>query len=317
VAFGIKKTPETSEEKTLPAPEKKVLRAPSKSYRIVDPEESPAIPQINIGLMGLPGSGKTKFIADLIENGARVFSINTDQGGAGMETIIAQTLKNKTSDKFTKNFREIQISDYDTLDEFLEKPEKFYPKIWDWNPHFLVWEGFANFQQTMISEKVGDLYREMAESGKKDKEASETRSEGFKLEMQDWGMVRNATIRRIEDFLQIQNPNRVSFPKILTIHEAVETVQLKQENGPPRTEERASNRPALQGGSKNTLGAGFTLILRTTRDGNKFQYENTSKTLGMTKNRGVEIPDGKFDASAMKVIQAIESSYNISLFERA
>jgi hypothetical protein len=312
--INIKKNTENnSTTNVLPAAEKRVLRVPVKNYRIIDPEEGEVIPQINIALMGLPGTGKTKFIADLIELGARIFSINTDPGGAGMETILSQCLRNNNFEKFKTNFREIQISDYDTLDEFLENPEKFYPKIWEFNPDFLVWEGFSNFQQTMLSEKIGELYRDAVENSS-NKNISETRAEGLKLEMQDWGMIRNGTIRRIEDFLQIKNPNKSAFPKILTIHEAVETVTLKQENGIPKVEERASARPALQGGAKNILGGGFSLILRTTNEGKKYYYENTTKTLGMTKNRGIDLPEGKFEASAKLVISAIEKSYGIKLF---
>jgi hypothetical protein len=312
--LNLKKNTETSSSNVVAPPDKKVLRAPAKNYRIIDPEEGEVVPQVNIALMGLPGTGKTKFVADLIERGAKVFTINTDPGGAGMETILSQFIKKDNLEKFKTNFREIQISDYDTLDEFLENPLKFYPKMWEFNPDFLVWEGFSNFQQTMLSEKIGELYRDAAESSDKNKNVSETRAEGLKLEMQDWGMIRNGTIRRIEDFLQIKNPNKAAFPKILTIHEAVETVTLKQENAPPKIEERASSRPALQGGAKNILGGGFSLILRTSIEGKRYFYENTTKTLGMTKNRGIDLPEGKFEASAETVINAIERSYGIKLF---
>jgi hypothetical protein len=318
MAFQLKKTSEETKN-VLPPPTKpaSVLRAPKAEFRIIDPEEQEYTPTVNIGFMGLPGTGKTKFTADLIEAGAKIFSLNTDPGGCGEETILAQCIKNGTKDKFIKNFRAVSISDYDTLQEFLENPLKFYPKLWDFNPDFLSWEGFANFQQVILSEKVSEIAEELAAESKNNKNVSEAVSEGFKYEQQQWGMIRNGTIRRSEEFIQIKNPSGKPLHHILTMHESVESIQLKDSNGQSKSEERASARPAVNGAGKNFLGGGFALILRTVRDGDKFYYENSSKTLGLTKNRGIDLPTGKFPAEPMKVIEAIERSYDVKLFERS
>tara|TARA_R110000868_G_scaffold4119_17_gene25065 strand:- start:3609 stop:4577 length:969 start_codon:yes stop_codon:yes gene_type:complete len=302
-------------------PKSPVLRSPNKSVRIIDPEEDSFAPIVNIGLMGLPGTGKTKFLADLVEAGAKVFSINTDPGGCGEETILAQCVKNGTLDKFKTNFRGIAISDHDTIAEFFENPAKFYPKIWDFSPDFFAWEGFANFQQVHVSEKVSELYTESIESAKAanpntKKEESSSVSEGFKFEQQQWGMIRNGTIRRSEEFLQLKNPSGKAIHHILTIHEGVESIQMKDANGQPKSEEKASSRPALQGAAKNFIGAGFAVVLRLTKEGNKYLYENSSKTLGFTKNRGIDLPEGKFPASAMELVRMIESAYATVLFTR-
>lgn len=315
MAFGNLKPFAETTEKILDKPDRSVvLRAPNRNVRIIDPEETPYIPTVNIGLMGLPSTGKTKFLADLIENGAKVFCLNTDPGGCGEETILAQCIKNKTQDKFIANFRGIAIDNYDTVQDFLDTPEKFYQKIWEFSPDFFAWEGFSNFQQTQLSEKIANLYAESAEGGKKG--TVEARAEGLKFETQDWGMIRNSTIRRMEDFLTSKNPSGKPLHHILTMHENVETIQLKGEGGTVRSEEKASGRPAIQGAAKGFLGGGFALVLRTTRDGNRYFYENSSKTLGLTKNRGIELPEGKFPADPMLLIRAIESSYGVTLFER-
>ncbi len=318
MAFGNLKSPSVQTENTLPTPSRStpVLRAPNKNVRIIDPEESDFVPVVNIGFMGLPGTGKTKFLADLIENGAKVFSINTDPGGCGEETILAQCIKNGTQEKFKKNFRAIAISDYDTLQEFLDNPLKFYPKLWEFNPDFIAWEGFANFQQVHLSEKVSEVTEGLAADSKSNKGVNEAVSEGFKFEQQQWGMIRNGTIRRNEEFLQLRNPSGKPTHHILTMHEAVESIQIKDANGQTKSEEKASSRPAVSGAGKNFLGGGFALILRTTRDGNKFYYENSAKTLGLTKNRGIDIPEGKFPADPMMLVHSIEKSYGVKLFDR-
>ncbi|CAB4142452.1 hypothetical protein UFOVP434_11 [uncultured Caudovirales phage] len=317
----FKKSSTSETANVLPAPEKQknVLRAPAASWRVIDPEEEEFIPTVNIGFMGLPGTGKTKFLADLIEAGAKIFTINTDPGMVGEETILAQCIKNGTKDKFTKNFRGIRLSTYDLVNEFFENPLKFYPKLYDYAPDFLVWEGFANWQQTKLSEKVSELYVEEVEQSKSNsKVISETRSEGFKYETQDWGKIRNGTVNGIEDFLMMKNAvTGKLFHHILTMHEAVETISVKTEGGLAKSEEKASGRPAVQGAGKNFLGGGFSLILRTVRDGDKFFYENSTKTLGLTKNRGIDLPSGKFPAEPMKIVEAIEKSYGITLFERS
>jgi len=320
MAFQLKKSSEETKN-VLPPPTKSpsVLRAPKAEYRVIDPEEEEFKPTVNIGFMGLPGTGKTKFLADLIEAGAKIFVINTDPGMVGEETILAQCIKNGTKDKFVKNFRGIRLSTYDLVNEFMENPLKFYPKLYEFDPDFLVWEGFANWQQTKLSEKVSELYvQEVEDSKSGNKTISETRSEGFKYETQDWGKIRNGTVNAIDDFLMMNNKaTGKQIHHILTLHESVETIQIKTEGGMAKSEEKASSRPAVQGAGKNFLGGGFALILRTVRDGDKFYYENSTKTLGLTKNRGIDLPSGKFPAEPMKVIEAIERSYDVKLFERS
>jgi hypothetical protein len=313
----IKNSASAPVENVLSAPVKNsVLRAPNKNVRLINMEDEPYVPIVNLGFMGLPSTGKTKFLADLIEAGAKVFTLNTDPGGCGDETILAQCKRNGTLDKFKSNFRAIAISDYDTVQEFLENPAKFYPKIWEFSPDFMAWEGFSNFQQTQLSDKVASLYEESASSSNK-KEVVEARAEGLKFETQDWGLIRNSTIRRLEDFMQISNPSGKPLHHILSMHENVETTQIKDANGLSRSEEKASGRPAIQGAAKSFLGGGFALVLRTIRDGEKYFYENSSKTLGLTKNRGINLPEGKFAAKPMDVIERIEDSYGIELFERS
>lgn len=294
-----------------------VLRAPNKAVRIIDPENDTYAPVVNIGLMGLPGTGKTTFLADLIKAGAKIFVINTDAGGSGEETIVAKAIKEGWRDLFKTNFRAVNISDHESLQEFLDNPTKFYPSFYDFAPNFIAWEGFSNWQQTQLSEYVTQMYAESVANSTSNKTESTQRAEGLKFETADWGLIRNGTVRRIEDFLQMKNEKTgASIHHIVTVQEAVETITIKGDGGINKSEEKASSRPLVQGAGKNFLGQGLSVVLRLTKDGNKYLFENSSKTLGFTKNRGIDLPEGKFPADAMGLVRMIEKAYDTVLFTR-
>lgn len=301
--------------------ESKVLRAPSSKIRVIKPEKGVYRPVVNICLMGIPGTGKTRAIAQAIELGAKVVMINTDTGQSGEETILSYLRTAGKEDLFYSNLIIIRVDDDDELSDFLAKPEKSFPEIYEFDPDILVWEGFSNWQQTKLYSKVGELYRETVEianeNSSKEKSVSTQRAEGLQLEMQDWGKIRNASIQRLEEFLNLNNKvTGREWVHLVTIHEAVETKMLKQENAPPVAMEQLSGRPLIQGAAKNLIGGGFTLSLRCREERGKYYYElSTTKTMGMSKNRGIALPE-KFDADFVKVIDAIESSYNITLFKR-
>lgn len=195
---------------------------------------------IKMMMYGGQGTGKTYILCALLELGYKIVVLSTDFGGDGLTTVILE-MKRRGKSNLLDNARVVGADGYLAVRQFIDHPEKYIDGLWDsFVPHIFFWDGFSGFQQLDIAEHIED-------SGK----GSDS---DLKFETAQWGMVRNATIRTVDDFLDIVGPSGVAPHKIVT---CLEKIILKE----GRVEDQLS--PLLQGAGGILMGAAFDLIWRS------------------------------------------------------
>ncbi len=276
----------------------KTLTAPRAKVRRFDEEEVEMY--LKLMVFGNPGTGKTYIVRALLELGFKVLVATTDVGGDGLNAIIIPMRAAGTWDKFKHNLRSVELSGYDEVKSFWTSPETVMPDVYDWDPDFIFWDGMSGWQQIDVSTYVGDMTPESK------KGVSEARESGLQFEQQDWGQVRNATVRGVDAFCSMRN-KKTGRPwhKVATSHESVKSKGAAAGGGFVEGKE-----PLLQGaGGRIILGA-FDLILRSTvtsdpldEDGSKrkFQYILQPHQNLAAKVRGFALPP-KMDADAKVLI---------------
>lgn len=209
-------------------------------------------------LFGATGSGKTHAIVGLLEHGFKVLVISTDIGGDGLVTVKT-ALKQKGKGQLLDNCMSLVFSSYDEVTEFLNTPESVYPEIYTDGIDWLVWDGFSSFQQTLLSDKIGEMTPQRTDN----KEVSEARESGLQLELQDWGMVKSGTVRALDKFLKLHNRKTGQvFHKLLTCLEGIRSVRSGSGVNAVTTYVDAKE-PMLQGAAAKLIGPAFDLILNT------------------------------------------------------
>jgi hypothetical protein len=255
-------------------------------------------------LFGPWGGGKTFTINALLELGFKVLVLTTDIGGDGLNTVILEQ-KKKGNAGLLKNIRKVEVEDYEACKSFIDRPETYVPDIYEWDPDWIFWDGFSGFQQVDISEHVED-------AGKQD-------DSDLQFEMNQWGQVRNATIRTVSNFLDINNKQTGrKWHKLLTCQENVRTKPGKAGEGPQDTVS-----PLLQGAGGILMGAGFDFIWRVvaktegvgTTAKAKFVYETKPSNERWAKSRGFEFPE-TMDANFEGAVKEMFSQLDISLPEK-
>ena len=229
---------------------------------------------VKMMLYGGQGTGKTYVICGLLELGYKILVLTTDFGGDGLNTVRLE-MKRRGKRELLKNTRVVQAEGYGAIRDFIDYPEKYVEGLWEmFVPDVVFWDGFSAFQQVDIAEHVQD-------AGKGD-------DSDLKFEMSQWGMVRNATIRTVNDFLGIHHGD-INPHKIVTCLEDVKSKEGKMED---------SMSPLMQGAGKTLAGAGFDLIWRVvcsmigTGDNVKAHYKYQTKPDGtkrVGKSRGFEV----------------------------
>lgn len=228
-------------------------------------------PELYIKAMffGSVGTGKTTVVRGLLELGFKVLVVTTDVGGDGLNSVIIPMRTNNTWDKYRGNLRAVDVSGYEEMKSFCVSPETVFPDIYEFDPDFIFWDGMSGWQQVDVSEYVGDMMPTRS-SGK---DVSEARESGLQFEHQDWGQIRNATIRGIDSFCAMRNKktNRI-WHKIVTCHERIVAKPAGQGGGFTEAKE-----PLLQGaGGRLALGA-FDLVIRTVASSTSFTDEDGGK----------------------------------------
>ncbi|MHA2642912.1 MAG: hypothetical protein V2G41_09725 [bacterium JZ-2024 1] len=198
---------------------------------------------INVFLYGGPGSGKTHAIARLLEEGWRVLMMDTDMGvGGGLNTVKSYLNRKGCLERIENLFMvSFETTSSDDVEMFLEAPDAVIKNIWEFDPHFFVWEGGSTFQQYYLYPDVEEMVND------------EYSFESYK----GWGKLRNATLRAIDKFLKVVSPHR-TLHKILTCHADYKSVQIGD-----RSEIREIAQPLLQGAAGKIAVAGFSLVIRT------------------------------------------------------
>jgi hypothetical protein len=274
----VKQTPKAEfmdvGKKTLPVPRgPKVVRGD---------EPTPC----KIFVFGPWGSGKTSVIKGLLEHGLKVLCVTTDVGGSGTNSVKLP-LKREGKGDLLANLYEIVLENDEQVQAFISEPTIYFPDIYEWDPDFLVWDGFAGWQQVYASEKIGSM--PVPRSGNKD--IPEAVEAGLQFEVAQWGMLRNTTFRSVHKFCALNNRKTGKlWHKVVTAQEGYKSEEGKglQETG----------KPLLQGSGGILMGGAFDLIIRTKevqgkddkgRSVSKFVYQVKAGNL-TPKVRGFELP---------------------------
>lgn len=236
-------------------------------------EEDPEI-YVKAMFFGSPGTGKTWIVKALLELGFKVLVATTDVGGDGLNSIIIPMRREGTWETFRKNLRSQELVGYEEVKSFFKDPEKFdgLQDIYQWDPDFIFWDGLSGWQQVDVSQYVGDMTPERAGS----KGVSEARESGLQFEQADWGQIRNATVRGVDDFCSMRNKiTGKPWHKVVTCHEAVRSKGAASGGGFIEAKE-----PLLQGAGGRIIIGAFDLVIRCTaksdptdEDGSKRAYE--------------------------------------------
>jgi len=242
--------------------------------------------QINYLLFGESESGKTSTAANLAAADQRVFILFTDLGNDnGISGAQVYANLKKSSEKFKDNVAWISLDDVEQVSKFVEDPTSVVDGFWDFNPDFILWDGFSFHQQMNIIPDV--------EEDTNSDDASEGSFETYK----GWGKVKNRTVRTLGNFLSLRNPNGKALHKIVTT--AVKYASEKV--GPDKSEVRAQHHPDISGAASKFIRYGFDAVIETVREKGVFEFR--LDTSSATKRR-FTLPD-KMAADFAKLHQSV------------
>lgn len=220
---------------------------------------------------GHTGGGKTTAITKFLKAGLKVLVITTDFGGSGMSTVFNDLedelnppdgksrpiITQSQYDTYLANLVHMDLESYEQVIEFLEDPNRLFSEALGedlytgFDPDMLVWDGFSGFQQIHLSLYIGD----MTPAGKEGKSVSEGRDSGLQFETQDWGMIRNGTLRPLNQFLGLHNKTTgKAWHKYITMQEGI-----SKQN---KLTLDFSRGPMLQGASRDLIEPAFDIIVR-------------------------------------------------------
>lgn len=221
-----------------------------KSGRVRRGDDKAATP-VKLFFYGPIGSGKTDHVTGLLRAGLKVLVMSTDAGGSGLTTVKLR-MRQLGLEHLLVNLFEVVLSGYEEVQEFLEEPAVYFPTIYDEDLDWLVWDGFSNWQQVDLSEKIGAIPIE-----KKNGELAPAVQEGLFFDYGQWGMMRNATVRNIHNFCSLNNKKTGK-----VWHKSVTSLEniRKMEGAKEFTEQKE---PLLQGAGGVLIEAAFDLIIRT------------------------------------------------------
>ncbi len=302
--MALKSITQVTKEEFVKGSNNKVLASPRtpRAKKLSDRESR----AYKILLFGKQGSGKTLSIVGLLLHGFKVFVISTDMGGDGLETVEMELGRLGRLELFD-NVIHVTLPTYDNVMNFLDNPQSVYPEIYTEGIDWLFWDGFSGYQQINLAEEIGSMTP--AKSG--DKEVSDARESGLQFEMQDWGMVRNGTIRPLSKFIALNNAvTGQVWHKIVTCLEGTRVV--RSGSGINITTSYVDTKePLIQGAACKLLGPAFDLIINTRigageeKEKRKYLYVCAGhESVDGPKTRGLELPP-IFDADMYKLWEEI------------
>lgn len=242
--------------------------------------------QLNVMLVGPLASGKTLAVVALLKHGLKVLHINTDLGTTGLMTVRNKLAKEDLSN-LESNLVTLDIDTYEEMWQFLENPESFFPDIYKFGFDVLFWDGFANYHHSHIGNKVADMIPE------RKGEVSEQRESGLQMEVQDWGMIKSATLKSLDKFFRLHNKvDGKVWHKIVTC-------QPKYFQRKPKPGEKGEYVETIQvnlsGASQIIMGAAFDLIIyckiqkSLTTDKVEYKYITSANGDNCCKNREFDL----------------------------
>lgn len=272
-------------------PTTKEVKPPRKrSFKLDEDDQD----YVKIMVFGPVGGGKTDLLAQLVlDCGLKVASLTTDMGDTGHLTVKTRLVKAGRKDLF-KNYCVVPLDGWGEMSAFLRDPWKYDPNLAEFLPDVLAWDGFSTFQQVDVSEYVGDMAPKNQNTDRGD-----FRESGLVLEQQDWGAIRNATIRVGDNFLTIRRPDGKPLHKIITCHEAIAYKPKDPDKPNAGNIVVESYKPLLQGAGGQLLLGGFDLIMRASVNTRKtdagpvkeFVYTTAGSHNLVAKNRGFDLRD--------------------------
>ncbi len=260
-----------------------------------------------IASFAFSGRGKTYFLIGLLRAGLKVYVAETDMGGSGLATVREalrdsgelHLLDNLMSRDFAgqdcyENFKAF----CDTGNETVSTLDGVSMSLWDWDPDFLVWEGLSNWQARYCNDKI--LSYDATRVGDK---ASDLRKAGIALEgYGDWDGIQNETLRHIDRFLCLHNPNTGK-----RIHKYV-TFQSDRQDEDLLTGENKRG-PLMKGRARGYLVGGFDLIIEITStaigQNVKYQYKCELGGSSVAKKRGLHV-EPAMEADSCKLWELIK-----------
>jgi hypothetical protein len=241
---------------------------------------------IKIMMYGMPGVGKTKALKGFMDSGLKVFCLETDLGGSGLVTIANEYAREGRLDYYEQHCRPLLLTDYEHVEEFLEKPELFDPGIYEWNPDMISWEGFSFFQTVMLDEHILSI-----DALGKEGSVPQLREEGLFAVQPDWNAIRRDTMRKAHKFFAMRdNTRNKNWHKYITLQEGDPE---KDEKG--NVKQTYKKQPLLYTNAKTLIAGGCDLVCNAVAlpsadgKGTKFVYRTQASEKLSAKNRGFDI----------------------------
>lgn len=219
---------------------------------------------------GKQGTGKTFLLVSLLLDGQKIFVISTDVGGDGLATVEAE-LRYLGREDLLQNIAFVCLPNYDAVHEFMKAPDRIWPDIYTWDPDFLCWDGFSNWQQIALQEEV-----ETDESVMKAMEAGSP--------LKYWGAMKRETQREYDKFLNLHNKKTGKlWHKIVTCleddkHTEEQLKNITDEKEKLKTPKQGKG-PMVQGAAGKLMGPGCDMVLRLIK---KTKRNEDSKKLETT-----------------------------------
>lgn len=264
-----------------PKSEKKTKILPFK--KLSDPQSQ----WLKLLLYGHSGSGKTYFIVGLLRAGLKVLVISTDLGGNGLNSVV-NALKDSGEKALLENIFNADLSTYEEISDFIDDPEDLFPEIYNLDIDMVVWDGFSGYQQVQLADYIGNMTPSKSDANSKG--VSEARESGLQFETQDWGMVRNGTLRPLNKFLSLHNKKTGKlWNKLVTCLESAPVDD--------KLTKETYKGPLVQGAARSLMAPAFDLIfetkVKTVKDAEESRREYSFLCVGhdklLAKNRGYNV----------------------------
>lgn len=215
---------------------------------------------LKIFMFGKQGSGKTYAIKALLVAGYKVYYISTDMGGLGLRSFTAE-LRSEDPPAMKRLRGLTSIETVADVMKFLYKPAELDPGIWEFDPDFIIWDGYSNFQQVMVPDNI---YGE-----------SDAKIEDRVTEQKEWMQLKNASLTSLTRFVRIANPvTGKIIHKIVISHE-----DIRNPSGTigslPSSEGVELFVPWFQGSGKQQILGAFDVSIRTGFDRKKKELDSS------------------------------------------
>lgn len=207
-------------------------------------------------LYGRGGSGKTYALIPLLLDGVKLFVVHTDIGGDGLATVEAG-LRYLGREDLLENVVYVTLPNYEAMETFLKDPVKVFPSIYEWNPDFIVWEGFSNYQANHVLTYV-------------ETDPTVLDRDGNIITLKYWGAVKLVTGRNFNRFFNLHNrktgaiwhklvtcleDDKADSSKMAAITDPLERMKIS----------RDVKAPMVQGAAANLMIPAFDVVLRARR----------------------------------------------------